>query len=135
MMQTRDGRRRIVIFCGRFHHPSSVEHIEAIADAFPDWELTLLHEVPPRGWRTVARSALRNWTREPLSYPIRIFIEQHERWWGRHRRARRSGALAGSLGEIARPNLQYIRVAGLHRKGTLRLVADLRPWLGISIGA
>jgi len=133
-MHPPDTRRKVVVFCDRYYNPSKIELVEAIADAFPRWELTVIQEVPPRRRWPRFRGMLRRWAREPVSYPIRAIGSLAGRIQ-RPRAGRSPVGLAGSLAEIDRPNVEYVRVDRLHREATLHLVEDLSPWLGISIGA
>jgi peptidoglycan/xylan/chitin deacetylase (PgdA/CDA1 family) len=136
-MDSKNPIRRVVIFTDRFNSPTYVEHIEAIADAFPDWELTIIQEKPPRRWWRQLRTKLRRWWREPISFPLQAIEALSSRFPQPRRRHAdaRPVPLPGSPAAISRDNVRYTEVAGIHRKSTLRLVARMKPWLGISIGA
>ncbi len=49
-MIEQSAQRKVVIFTGRYRSLSTIELIEAIAEAFPNWELTIVQEHKNRRW-------------------------------------------------------------------------------------
>src|SRR5689334_19166528 len=93
-----DRHRRIVVFtassCPAGLAPSAtIEHIEAVAAAFPDWDLVVLHERPsgPRKPRPLAR--IRRRVPRLISHPL----DALHRLLARPRRRERRGAGAVGL--------------------------------------
>ena len=130
-------RRRVVVFTatrypGGLNTTSAVECIEAIAEAFPDWEFAVVHQRPERPRRTALRTRLRRLVRHPISYPLEVF-----RGPAAGPRPGRRGpvGLPATLREIRQRNVSYHRCESLHSEETGRLVAALEPWLGICIDA
>ena len=136
-MDTTSQVRKVVIFTGKYDRPAKIEHVEAIVDAFPHWELVVIQEKPRTRWGPYLRGKLRQWWREPISFPLQSLEALARRFRRPRPRPARSRPvpLPDSLAGIFRDNFRYTEVAGLHRKATLRLVEELKPWLGISIGA
>lgn len=129
--------RKVVVFCDRYPNPSTVEYVEAIADAHPDWPLTVVRQVTPVSPRAYLRGKLRRLAAEPVSYPLQVLAGLPARLRLPRRRRRADGpvGLPGSPNGVARPNVSYLEVPGLHRKQTLGLVREMKPWLGVSLGA
>ncbi|UCG15423.1 MAG: polysaccharide deacetylase family protein [Phycisphaerales bacterium] len=129
--------RRVVIFSGKSHTPSMIEHVEAVADAFPHWHLTVLQEHPPGPpWPHYLRTKLRRLRRQPVSYPLEL-AWQAAAWFRRTHRPSATGAvrLPDQFEDIARPNVDVRRCESLHHPDTTSLVHSLEPWLGLAIGA
>lgn len=130
-MQDLESARRVVIFCGACRRTSAFEHIEAIADAFPRWDLIVIQEVPGRrGWLP---GALRRWAREPISYPMQHLSALAARLGRPRHQAPGPSLPAESPNGIDRSNVRYVAVLELHGQASLEMVGELRPWLGISI--
>jgi peptidoglycan/xylan/chitin deacetylase (PgdA/CDA1 family) len=107
-----------------------------MASAFPHWQFTLFQEFPARKWKSYLKGKLRRWKKEPLSLPIQTIAILLGRLRQPLARVTDSPVrLWRSLEDVALSNVQYLRVRGLHHKDTLRRVSELKPWLGISIGA
>src|SRR4051812_9938766 len=101
--------RRIVVFCAGYDHPSTVEHVEAIADAFPHWTLTVVQEKPPIRWKPYLRSKFRRWKKEPVSFPLQALGSVMTRLRPTpRRRVDGSVRLPGSPAEIVRQNVSYL---------------------------
>ena len=134
--------RNVVVFTGKYTSPSIIEHVEAVAQEFPDWRILVLHEVPPRRWWPYLKGKLRRLKRQPVSFCLEILAKCMHLALGLLRRAprRRSGTAAvrglpASLGDLALPNIAYRGCPSLRSSDTLRLVREYGPWLGVSIGA
>ncbi len=130
--------RNVVVFAGSPHGPAMVEHVEAVADAFPHWHVTVVQQYPRRpSWPHFVRAKLRRFGREPVSYPLELAGQA----WNRLRRRHRRRTTAGNVGlpvdfnGIDRPNIAFHACESLHDAATLALVRNLDPWLGVAIGA
>lgn len=134
-------QRRIVIFTAspapaEGGTPSTIEHIEAIAQAFPAWTLVIIHERPTRRKRRKLRSRLRKVFKNPVSYPLEVAVSVVSRYRRlADRPAHASVGLPQSLEDLKLGNVEYHRCESLHAQETLQFVAGVEPWLGISIDA
>lgn len=128
-------QREVVIFSGPYAGASTGEHVEAIADAFPHWNFTIIQEFPRRSLRQRLRIKGRRLLRHPLSETLETLA-------GLARRLQRPAEDTASkirhpqtLERVQRPNVRYRSLPSLHSEDGKRLVAELRPWLGLSLSA
>lgn len=125
-MSTIERDRKVLVFTGQDHSASTIEHIEAVADAFPHWHFTILEEKPPR----------RRSLRESISYPLQVIEGLMVRF-----KRRKTGKVIGgpllpeSLAQLSRPNVAYRQCQSLCDPETVQYVRGLRPWLGICLAA
>jgi len=139
--------RTIIVFTGRYASAAVAEHVEAIAERFPEWTVHVVQESAPRRWRSYLRGKVRKLRREPVSYPLEVLAKLGRlignalaRPWCRRHRLRSDAehdwaGLPGHLSELKPRNVLYHNCRFLHGTKTLQLVESLDPWLGISIGA
>jgi peptidoglycan/xylan/chitin deacetylase (PgdA/CDA1 family) len=128
--------RLVVIFSGRWASASAVEHVEALAQAFPDYHFVVFHECPPLRWRARLRQKLRHLRRQPVSGVLELLAGLGARCRPRrHGRVRGGCRLPASLAELARPNVEYRRCASLRAPQTLSHLLSLSPWLGVALSA
>lgn len=128
--------RRLVIFCGQWPSPSTVEAVEAIADAHPDWQILILQNTG-RGRRLgpFLKSKFRRLAREPLSYPLELLTQAMASLGGRKKRHVGASVRLPSLSDMRRGNVRYHAAESIHDEAALAVVREYRPWLGISLGA
>lgn len=136
--------RKVVIFTGNITRSSTIEHVEAMALAFPHWSFTILQEFPPRRWRLYLKNKFRLLTTRPISYPLRLLATGRQMIFDWYRRGRSHGSasaradfacLPKDLASLSLPNVTYRRCSSLRTKESLGFVRDQGFWLGISIGA
>lgn len=129
--------RCVVIFVGSPHAPSAVEHVEAVAQAFPTWRLVVVQQHPPRPPRgRWLRAKLRRLRREPVSYPLELLQQFAGKLLHPAPRAVAGAvALPQRFEDIRLPNVSVHTCTRLHDADTLAYVRSLRPWLGLAIGA
>lgn len=134
-------RRRVVIFtASRFpadrNTLSTVEHIEAVAEAFPDWEFAVIHECPAPRRRSSFRAQVRRLIRHPIARSLDLLHRAATRPW---RPARRSSCrpvgFPEALPGIEFKNVAYHRCECLGSPEAIRLVESLEPWLGLAVDA
>ena len=128
--EMRMSNRHAVIFSGRYASDSSVEHVEAIADAFPEWTFTIVQEFPRRSWQGLVRARLRRLRQNPLSTIVETVLGLAARIGGRSRPRTRS-MHPHSLDQIQRKNVHYRSFPSLHSAAARQLVQDLRPGLAL----
>jgi len=128
-------QRRVVIFTGRPASASTVETVEALTRAHPQWRLLVVQGAAPVDRRRWLRRKLRRLAREPLSYPMELLCERLARL-----RLRRGRVIGGrvrlpGLAELAGERLAHREFADIHSPEAMAAVREFEPWLGISIGA
>jgi len=129
--------RCVVIFAGSPHALSAVEHVEAVARAFPTWRFVVVQQHPPRTPRgRWLRAKLRRLQREPVSYPLEL-LEQSAGRLLRPTPRTIAGAVAlpQRFEDLRLPKVSVHSCAQLHDSDALAYVRSLRPWLGLAIGA
>jgi peptidoglycan/xylan/chitin deacetylase (PgdA/CDA1 family) len=135
-MTTNGKNHDVVVFCGKTLFSSTVESIEEIAGTFPHWRLTVFHETRPRSRMDYLQDKLKLWRNNPASVPFWMLRVLKTAWLRLPQRAMRSpNSLPETPAGMNCPNVHYIRVNRLHSNTTLRQIAALKPWLGISLGA
>jgi peptidoglycan/xylan/chitin deacetylase (PgdA/CDA1 family) len=136
-MKTGTPPRRIVVFAGSPHSPAMIEHVEAVADAFPHWQVIVVQQDEQRRpWLQVVKARIRRLTREPVSYPLEVTEQVGQRLRPRARKASRAAvALPETFDAIDRPNVSAWLCNSLHDPDTLEKLRNLNPWLGVAIGA
>ena len=104
----RSNRRVVIVTTSRASDgraaPAAVEHIEAIIDAFPDWEFLICDQQPSgRAPRPAAPQR-----RGPVGLPA-------------------------TLAELARSNVRHVAFQSLESEEANQLVSAWEPWLGIAV--
>jgi glycosyltransferase involved in cell wall biosynthesis/peptidoglycan/xylan/chitin deacetylase (PgdA/CDA1 family) len=136
-MHRPDEPSRIVVFTtGDPLLATTIRHVEAIADAFPDWQITIMQEVLRRSSIATVRMRCRKLFRQPVSYPLELLHN-----FGAYLRDGYVGAnppknleqLTANL--LARPNISRRHCGSLHAADTIAEVKKIDPWLGICLAA
>ena len=129
-------QRQVVIFTGRGVSISTIESIETLSEAYPNWHFTVLHEHKPRKWGPYLRGKLHRLKREPISYPAELIGQVLSRVRFRSRSSgNRSIEMPSSYEQIGADNVSYRRCSSLSAPDVLEALAQLKPWLGIALSA
>ena len=129
--------RDLVIFINAWHSPATIEHIEAIADSFPDWRFTIVQQSSTRRLAPYLKLKLKLWMRDPLSVSIRTGLHLIKKLQRPLSSQNREGPVhrLPTASELRRPNVAYQKFSRIHRQEALDFVRSIKPWLGLSIGA
>ncbi len=127
--------RRILIYTGSWTTSSTVEAVEAIADAYPNWQLLVLQDsARPVPIVSYLRRKLRRLRREPLSYPLELLSEALSRLRFPASAGHSSPVRLPGFSDLGRANVSH-RVAGFRDGSAEAAARDFAPWLGISLAA
>ncbi len=136
MPASQDIRRVVFFTASRFpaglRVPSTVEAVEAIVRAFPDWELTILHARSRRREVELGRRR-RGPFRHLFCHPLGVVRRLAER--ARRHERRRSAALPLTLRSLCSKNVRYRAFNDLGSAEAAKFVATIRPCLGIAVDA
>jgi len=128
--------RRVVVFTGRPATDSTVESLEALSEAFPQWQFMVCQGSPSRhpDWKYF-RSKLRRLVREPLSYPLELGGSVLGRLRLYRGRVLGKGPHLPTLEGLHYPNVKHHCFYDIHSESAVAVVKAFRPWLGVSIGS
>lgn len=127
--------RRLVIFTGQSPPPSTIETIEAIADAFPTWQLLILQNAPrPLPRAAWLRRKLRRLRRQPLSYPLELLTQAAARLRLPSRHKPHPAVRLPRLRELQRPGLS-LRTVDYRSAAAPAILERFDPWLGLALAA
>ena len=124
---------RVVIFASS--SPAAIEHVEALADAFPDWEL-LVVEQAAQGAAAGGSRTSGAVTTAGISLPVHLRVLSRLIGGARRPSARRDHVrvgLAPSLRELRRPNLRYRAFERLDSEETMSFVSTADAWIAVGI--
>lgn len=135
--------RSVVIFTGKYSSPSTAEHIEAVANEFPHWRITIVQESPPFKWGSYLRTKVRMLKRQPISYSVEVLTKLLRLPLELVRRIFRRSQVGStsvptsvrSLDRLDLPNVSYRREVSFRDPAIVDRIKELKPWLGISVGA
>jgi len=128
-------RRKILVFTGKQPPFSTIEAVEAIASAHPDWHVLVLQDSgrPLHLWPYLKRK-VRRLRREPLSYPLELLSEAFGRF--RIRKRTSQGRVVGipGLQHLGQANVSH-RLVDFRDASAEEIAKAFAPWLGISLAA
>jgi hypothetical protein len=128
--------RTVLILTGPGTSPGTIEIIEAIRVAFPQWRLHIVQHAPRRRWGAYLMRKLRRLAREPISYPLEL-LEQGWRGIQERRRGRVAGRvrMPAAYAELVHDKVTYASCPRLDDPELIAALRARRPWLAIALSA
>ena len=135
-MEAEQTARKLVVFCGKPAPPSTVEAIEAVAEAYPHWRILIVQGNRRRMGRwAYLKSKFRRLIRQPVSYPLELACQFGAVLRPCARRRLGGRVRLSSLDEIGRGNVEFFSAECIHDRQVVEKVRHFDPWLGLSLAA
>ncbi|HUW83467.1 MAG TPA: polysaccharide deacetylase family protein [Phycisphaerae bacterium] len=128
--------RKLVVFCGGPAPPSTVEAVEAVAEAYPHWRIFIVQGNRRRvGTWPYLKGKLRRLLRQPVSYPLELACQLSAKLRPRRRRKLGGRVRLPALDEIGQGNVEFFTTECIHDRQAVEKVRRFDPWLGLSLAA
>ncbi len=135
-MEARHTARKLVVFCGEPAPPSTVEAVEAVAEAYPHWRILVVQGNRRRvGTWAYLKGKVRRLLRQPVSYPLELACQLGVKLRPRARRRLGGQVRLPALDETVQDNVRFLSAECIHDQEVVEKVREFAPWLGLSLGA